>query len=404
MLFVVEAASAEGATLRLSDGTNVDDIVLTAGTGIDFSNTSAGAIQIDVDASEITSAIQNQLTDATLVSSTDGSNVDLTLTGPGSETDVVQLTAGTNVTITQSGGNNVTFAVSDSDIQGALTDATLVSSTNGSNVNLTLTGPGSETDVVTLTAGTNVTITQASGNNVTFAVTDANIQAALTDVTLVASTDGDNVDLTITGPGSETDVVQLTAGSGIGISQSGGNNVTFTATSPSNLNLTDESSDTTCFLTFAKAATGDQAIHTDADSLRYNANTKTLTVPNLTVDGTTTTVSTTNLTVEDLRILAANPDTPAADDATQAGNADGAGLVLNTHLTAGTADANYAGVTWLSTGELTGWRFRDTAGATDFAAAVMEFSSNSTPPSGDAGGVGSFHYDTGDDKLYIRTE
>ena len=247
-----------------------------------------------------------------------------------------------------------------------------------------------------------MTITQASGNNVTFAVSNSDIQGALTDITLVSSTDGDNVDLTLTGPGGETDVVQLTAGSGIGISQSSGNNVTFTATSPSNLNLTDESSDATCFLTFAKAATGDQPIHTDADSLRYNASTKTLTVPNLTVDGTTTTVSTTNLTVEDLRILAANPDSDAADDATQAGNADGAGLVLNTHLTAGTADANYAGVTWLSTGQLTGWRFRDTAGGTDFAASVMEFSSNSTAPSGDAAGVGSFHYDTGDDKSTLE--
>ena len=44
------------------------------------------------------------------------------------------------------------------------------------------------------------------------------------------------------------------------------------------------------------------------------------------------------------------------------------------------------------------------AGATtSFPIAVMEFSSNSTAPAGDAGGVGSFHFDTGDDKLYIRT-
>jgi hypothetical protein len=33
----------------------------------------------------------------------------------------------------------------------------------------------------------------------------------------------------------------------------------------------------------------------------------------------------------------------------------------------------------------------------------MEFSTNSTAPTGNAAGVGSFHYDTGDDKLYIRT-
>lgn len=57
LLFVVEAGGTEGATLRLADGTNVDDIAIVAGTGIDFSSTSASGFTIDVDTSEITSVL-----------------------------------------------------------------------------------------------------------------------------------------------------------------------------------------------------------------------------------------------------------------------------------------------------------------------------------------------------------
>ena len=45
----------------------------------------------------------------TLVSATDGNNVDLTLDATSGLDSTVQLTAGTNVTITQTGGNNITI-------------------------------------------------------------------------------------------------------------------------------------------------------------------------------------------------------------------------------------------------------------------------------------------------------
>ena len=52
--------------------------------------------------------------------------------------------------------------------------------------------------------------------------------AGTTDVyTLNASTDGDNVDLNLDAVSGVDSTVQLTAGSGIGLSQSGGNNVTI---------------------------------------------------------------------------------------------------------------------------------------------------------------------------------
>jgi hypothetical protein len=143
--------------------------------------------------------------------------------------------------------------------------------------------------------------------------------------------------------------------------------------------------------------TGTQAF---AGNKTFNDN--VIVTGNFTVNGTTTTVSTATLTVEDKRIVAAFPDVNAGSDAAQATNASGGGLALNTHLTAGTDDVNYAAVTWSSAGELTGWRFRDTAGSGNYAAAIMEFSADSTAPNGNAGGVGSFHFDTGNDQLYIR--
>lgn len=148
----------------------------------------------------------------------------------------------------------------------------------------------------------------------------------------------------------------------------------------------------------------------DTGAFTYNPNSGTLTVPNLTVSGTTTTVQTSTLTVEDIRIVAANPQSNAASNGDQATNATGGGLALNTHLTSGTNDANYAAVTWSATGDLTGWRFRDTAGGDNYAAAVMKIVTNSAtaPTTAAEAGVGTFHFaqanSTSDGALYLRVQ
>ena len=121
---------------------------------------------------------------------------------------------------------------------------------------------------------------------------------------------------------------------------------------------------------------------------------------NLTVNGTTTTISTANLEVEDKEIVLGTPDSAYADDALAATGANGGGISLYTD-SSGTV-ANFAKMGWSSTGELTGWTAEDTQDS-KFPIAVMEFSSNSTAPTGNAGGVGSFHFDSGNDLLYIRT-
>ena len=122
---------------------------------------------------------------------------------------------------------------------------------------------------------------------------------------------------------------------------------------------------------------------------------------NLTVNGTTTTISTANLEVEDKHIVLGTPDSAYADDDAAATGATGGGISLYTD-SAGTT-VNFAQIAWGSTGDLTGWTAKDTQDS-KFPIAVMEFSSNSTAPTtGNAGGIGSFHFDSGNELLYIRT-
>ena len=112
---------------------------------------------------------------------------------------------------------------------------------------------------------------------------------------------------------------------------------------------------------------------------------------NLQVDGTTTTINSTSLTVDDKIILCADGSTTEANTGT-------GGLEIEV----GNATQNPF-VGFVDGAALTQMVVKAAGATTSFPIAVMEFSSDSTAPTGDAGGVGSFHFDTGDDKLYIRT-
>lgn len=112
---------------------------------------------------------------------------------------------------------------------------------------------------------------------------------------------------------------------------------------------------------------------------------------NLQVDGTTTTVNSTTLTIDDKIITAASGGTNAATVGT-------AGLEIDTE-----DSTQLPFIGFVDGAGLTEMVVKAEGNTTAFPIAVMEFSSNSTAPTGNAGGVGSFHYDTGDDKLYIRT-
>ena len=112
---------------------------------------------------------------------------------------------------------------------------------------------------------------------------------------------------------------------------------------------------------------------------------------NLQVDGTTTTINSTSLTVDDKIILCADGSTTEANTGT-------GGLEIEV----GNATQNPF-VGFVDGAALTQMVVKAAGATTSFPIAVMEFSSDSAAPTGDAGGVGSFHFDTGDDKLYVRT-
>tara|TARA_B100000945_G_C20410452_1_gene612269 strand:+ start:173 stop:1132 length:960 start_codon:yes stop_codon:yes gene_type:complete len=128
---------------------------------------------------------------------------------------------------------------------------------------------------------------------------------------------------------------------------------------------------------------------------------------NLTVSGTQTLLNTETLQVEDKMIKLANVTSPDASTAT------GAGIQIEASGT----EAQWPELRWTSAqgagntdgsgtaNGLTGWSVSNfhTSNEVDLPIAVMEFSTNSTAPTGNAGGVGSFHFDSGDDKLYVRT-
>lgn len=169
-----------------------------------------------------------------------------------------------------------------------------------------------------------------------------------------------------------------------------------TATNASNVALADDSADTTMFVVLSGGATGNNALKTDASGITYNAATETLTVSNLTVDGTTTTVNTTDLVVSDKTIV-------IADGSATAGDASGAGITVDVGSTA----ADMPEFLWTNGGKLTGWSLADynSGGSTDFPVAVMQFgtAAPSSPAIETQAGEGAFFFDSTNDTLYVFT-
>ena len=92
--------------------------------------------------------------------------VNLRLTGSDSSTDNVKLTAGSNVTLTRTSADEITIASSGG---GGGTTYSISAETATGGVNLRLTGSDSSTDNVKLTAGSNVTLTRTSADEITIA-------------------------------------------------------------------------------------------------------------------------------------------------------------------------------------------------------------------------------------------
>lgn len=148
----VEESVPDGIiTLTASDGSPAQEIVLQA----------QGNISMD------TTAIANELNVTvepyTINSAQDGTDVDITLDRTSAQSNVT-LQAGTNITLTNT-GNNITIDAAG----GTDTNTTYDYGAAGAagNINLALSGSDGSNDVVTMQAGTNITLTDNGSNTFT---------------------------------------------------------------------------------------------------------------------------------------------------------------------------------------------------------------------------------------------
>ena len=89
--------------------------------------------------------------------------------------------------------------------------------------NINLAGSDGTNDAITLTQGSNITLTRVSASEISIAST-----ASGDTYNLDAATSGSNVNVRLTsGSGTDDSAVLLTAGTGMTITQSGGNNITL---------------------------------------------------------------------------------------------------------------------------------------------------------------------------------
>ena len=104
-----------------------------------------------------------------------------------------------------------------------LTGTTYTVDVPAATTNINLAGSDGSNDPITLTGGTDITLTRVSDSEISIAST-----ATGDTYDLNSTTDGSNVDLNLTsGSGTDNSTVQLTAGTGMTITQSGGNNITL---------------------------------------------------------------------------------------------------------------------------------------------------------------------------------
>lgn len=402
----VDGADSSSEKIQLSDGSNTDEVVIAVAAGLSIAR------------SDDTITLTNTITDSQLT-----------------EEEVEDIVGGmlggteTGITVTYVDG----AGSGDGAINFVVTDQTLASSTsNTNNVTLTMSQHSGTSDTVEIVAGSNITLTNNSAGQFTIEATDTNTQLSeeevedivggmlggtetgiavtyvdggvgagtisfvVADQTLTSSTSNtNNVTLSMSNPSGTADTVEIVAGDNITLTNNSDGQFTIEGSATaSNVSVTDSDVDETAYLVFTTSTSGSAALKVDSSTLQYNASSDTLTVNNLTVAGTQTTVNTSELVVADKNIVIADGSAAASD-------ANGAGITVDIASTL----ANMPQFLWNNGGQLTGWTLSNynASGNTDVPVSVMEFSANSTAPAGDAGGVGSFHFDTGDDKLYIRT-
>lgn len=150
-------------------------------------------------------------------SSQTGNAADLRLTDSDGYTDNVTIVGGTNVTIVRNDANTIIVSASANDTN---TTYGISAETNVApkSADLRLTGSDATTDNVTLVGGTNVTITRTDANTITFSATDIDTNTKYS-ISSETSQTGNSVDLRLSDTDGYTDNVTITGGSNVTITK-----------------------------------------------------------------------------------------------------------------------------------------------------------------------------------------
>lgn len=233
------------------------------------------------------------------------------------------------------------------------------------------------------------------------------INTAFVAATDVLTVNHDNITYTLTNDGTGDATVPVGGGTfdvitGLTVNGQGHTTgaVTSTITIADMVPQVASTNANTDFYLLLQAATGDLAAKIDSVTTggpTYNPFTETLTVGNLTVDGTQTFLDTTHLAVSDKTI------TMAADSA-DAAAANGAAI----HVGVAHDGLSETGINllpklkWNNASELSGWTIADyNAGSAviEKHVSTMQFTDTAGAPT--AADRGDFHYDTDTDIVYV---
>lgn len=194
------------------------------------------AIEIDNDNGEIridgyeyaTTKVKVKTYGVSSESSQTGNSADLRLTDSDGYTDNVTFTGGTNVSIVRTDANKITISASGTNDTNTTYGISAESNVTPKSADLRLTGSDSSTDNVTLIGGTNVTITRADANTITFSATDIDTNTKYS-VSAESSQTGNSADIRLTDTDGYTDNVTITGGSNVSIVRNSANQLTVSS-------------------------------------------------------------------------------------------------------------------------------------------------------------------------------
>ena len=147
-----------------------------------------------------------------------GANETITLTGSDSSTDVITITAGNDISLTDDGAGNG-FTIASTVVGDTYTIGT---STNGSSVDVNLDAAAGADSNITLTPATGISIAQAAG-----VVTITNTAPGDTYSINAGTKVGSSVPINLDAATGSDSVVSLTEGTGITLTQTSATEITI---------------------------------------------------------------------------------------------------------------------------------------------------------------------------------